>query len=92
MVPSDHLHGPPLGLLQQLRVFLVPGASGLDTVLQMGPHKGQVEAGQSPPSPFFHHSFDAAQDAAGLPSCKSTLLAHVHLCDVSPFLVTRDFA
>ena len=37
--PSDHLSGPPLDLLQELHVLPVLGAPGLDTVLQMGPHK-----------------------------------------------------
>jgi len=34
--PSDHLHGPPLDLLQQPLIPPVLGAPGLDTVLQMG--------------------------------------------------------
>ena len=34
--PSDHLHGPPLDLLQQLHVLLVLGAPGLDAVLRVG--------------------------------------------------------
>ena len=33
--PSRCLCDPPLDLLQQLHVFLVLGAPGLDTVLQM---------------------------------------------------------
>jgi len=33
---SDNLCGPPLDLLQQLHVFLVLGAPGLDEELQMG--------------------------------------------------------
>jgi len=36
---SDHLSGPPLDLPQELHVLPVLGASGLDAVLQMGPHK-----------------------------------------------------
>ena len=44
--PSDHLHGPPLDLLQQLHVLLVLEVSELDAVLQMGPHKTRAE-GQS---------------------------------------------
>ena len=38
----DHLHGPPLDLLQKLHIFLVLGAPDLDAVLQLGPHKGRV--------------------------------------------------
>ena len=41
--PSDHLSGPPLDPLQELHVLPVLGAPGLDTVLQMGPHKSRVE-------------------------------------------------
>eukprot|EP00198_Chlamydomonas_reinhardtii_P004847 XP_001694183.1 predicted protein [Chlamydomonas reinhardtii] len=37
--PSDHLRGPPLDPLQELHILPVLGAPGLDTVLQMGPHK-----------------------------------------------------
>ena len=37
--PSDHLCGPPLNSFQELCVFLVLGAPGLDTVLQVGTHK-----------------------------------------------------
>jgi len=35
---SDHPHDTPLDLLHQPHVFLV-----LDAVLQMGPHKSQVQ-------------------------------------------------
>ena len=35
--PSDHLHGPPLDLLQQLHIPSVLGAPGLDALLQMWP-------------------------------------------------------
>ena len=34
--PSDHLHGPPLDLLQKLHILLVMGAQELDAVLQVG--------------------------------------------------------
>jgi len=49
--PSDHLSGPPLDPLQELHVLPVLGAPGLDTVLQMGPHKELSRGAQSPPSP-----------------------------------------
>jgi len=32
--PSDHLHGPPLDLLQQLFICLVLGAPELDAVFR----------------------------------------------------------
>ena len=38
---SDHLHGPPLDLLQQLHVLLVLRAPELDAVLQVGSHKSK---------------------------------------------------
>jgi len=41
--PSDHLCGPPQDPLQELHVLPVLGATGLDTVLQMGPHKSRAE-------------------------------------------------
>ena len=41
--PSEHLHGPPLDPLQQLHIFLVLGALGLDAILQMGPYKGRTQ-------------------------------------------------
>ena len=41
--PSEHPHGSPLDLLQELCVLPVLGAPGLDTVLQMGPLKGRAE-------------------------------------------------
>ena len=37
--PSDHLSGPPLELLQELHVLPVLGALGLDSVLQVEPHR-----------------------------------------------------
>lgn len=40
---SDCIHGLPLDSLQQLRVFLVLGTSGLDTVPEMSLHKGRVK-------------------------------------------------
>ena len=49
--PSEYLHVCPLNLLQQLRVCLVLGALGLDTVLHVGLHKGRAELGNYLPSP-----------------------------------------
>ena len=39
-----------------------------------GASREQRTGGLSPPSPTCHFSSDAAQDTAGLPGCKSTLL------------------
>jgi len=77
--PSNLLHGPLLDLIQQLHVFLVLGAPGLDTVLQMGPYNGKAEGDNHLLHPAGHFSFDAAQDAVGLLSCRHTLPAHVLL-------------
>ena len=41
--PSDHLCGPPLDLLQQLRVLFVLRAPEVNTVLQVGSRKSRVE-------------------------------------------------
>ena len=41
--PSDHLSGPPLDPIYELYILPVLGSPGLDTVLQMGPHKSRVE-------------------------------------------------
>lgn len=43
---SDHLHGPPL---DPLCIFLMLRTPDLYTARQVGPHKGSVEGGQSPP-------------------------------------------
>jgi len=43
----------------------------------MGPHKGRVGRDNHLPVPAGHPSSDTAQDPAGLPGCKHTLLAHV---------------
>lgn len=76
--PSEHLSGPPLDSLQQL-YFLVRGASALETVLHMGPHKGGVERYSLFPLPASHPSFDAVQDTLSLLSGKHPLLAYVLL-------------
>ena len=46
----SHLQDPPLDLLQQLHIFLVLGAPGLDTVLQVGLMRANYR-GQAPPLP-----------------------------------------
>ena len=48
--PSDHLHGPPLDLLQQLYV-LVLQAPKLDTILQVGSHESRIERQNHIPRP-----------------------------------------
>ena len=48
---SDHLHGPRQDLLQQQYVFLVMEVPSLDTVLQLGPHKGKAERDNHLPLP-----------------------------------------
>jgi len=58
--PSDHLCGLPLDPLLQLYIFPVWEAPDLDTVLQLGPHKGRVEGSNHHPSPAGHPSSDAA--------------------------------
>ena len=55
---SDHLHGCPLDLIQQLCILSVLEVSVLNTVLQMRPNKGRAEGDN--PSPAGHPSFDAA--------------------------------
>ena len=62
---SDYLCGPSLDLLQQLHVFLVLGAQGLDGVLQMGPHEGRIEKDNHIPLLAGHPSFGAVQDTVG---------------------------
>ena len=77
--PLDHLPGPPLVLFLQLCILPVLGARSLNTVLQLGSHKGRVEGENPLPLPAGHPSVDAAQDTVGLLGCKSTLLIHVQL-------------
>ena len=76
---SSDLHHPPLDLLQQLYIFIVLKARGMDTELQVGPQKGRVEGNNQLPCPAGHPSFNASQDKAGLLSCKCTLLACIKL-------------
>ncbi|KAK4831823.1 hypothetical protein QYF61_019346 [Mycteria americana] len=74
--PSDHLRGPPLGLLKQVHVLLMLGTTELNTVLQAGSHKSGVEVENHLPPPAGHTSFDAAQDTIGFLGCKCTLPGH----------------
>ena len=60
--PSDHLHDLPLDPLKQLHIFPELGASGLDAVLQMGPHVGRVESVSHVPIPVGQPPSDGAQD------------------------------
>ena len=68
--PSDHLHGPPLDLLQQLHVLLALRTPELDTVLQMASDKNRVEK-QDHLSRLVGHTFlDATQDTvSNCPNC-----------------------
>ena len=49
--PSDHPCHPPLDLIQKFHILPVLGAPGLDTELQMGPHKGRAEGDNHLPLP-----------------------------------------
>ena len=51
----------------------------MDTVLQMGSHKGSVEGEKNLPRPAGHIPVDAPQDAIGLLGSQGTLLAHGQL-------------
>ena len=75
--PSDQLSGPHLDSHQQLCIFLVLCLPGLDTVFQMGPHRGSTEGDKHLLLPASHTSYDSAQDTIGLLGCKSAPLAHV---------------
>ncbi|KAK4818827.1 hypothetical protein QYF61_019864 [Mycteria americana] len=77
--PSDHLHGPPLDLLQQAHVLLMLGAPELKAVLQVGSHESGAEGENHLPRPADHASFDAAQDTVGFLGCERTLLGLVEL-------------
>ncbi|KAK4825592.1 hypothetical protein QYF61_000681 [Mycteria americana] len=77
--PSDHFHGPPLDLLQQLHVFPVLRTPELDAVLQVESHQGRVEGQNRLPRPAGHASFDAAQDTVGFLGCRCTFPSHVQL-------------
>jgi len=77
--PFSHLCGPSLDLFQQLCIRPVLGAPGLDTVLQLRPHKGRIEGANPLPLPADHPAVDAAQNTVGFLGCKSTLLAHAQL-------------
>ena len=75
--PSNHLSGPPLDSFQELCVFLVLGAPGLDAVLQMGPHKSGAEGDNHLPLPAGHPFFNAAQNTV-FPSFKMRGLIPFH--------------
>ncbi|KAK4830385.1 hypothetical protein QYF61_010612 [Mycteria americana] len=77
--PSDHFHGPPLDLLQQVHVFPALRTPGLDTVLQVGSHQSRAEGENHLPRPAGHASFGAAQDMVDFLGRECTLLAHVQL-------------
>jgi len=68
-----------LDLLQQLHTPPVLGAPGVDTVLQMGSHKGRVEGDNHNPLPCCagHPSQDAAQDTVGLPCLAYIIFQHL---------------
>ncbi|KAK4818005.1 hypothetical protein QYF61_004118 [Mycteria americana] len=72
--PSDHFHGPPLDLLQQLHVLVLQSWTQYcrwDLTRAEGQNHLSRPAG--------HAAFDAAQDTVGLLGCQCTLLAHVQL-------------
>ena len=48
---SGHLPSPPMDSLQRLCIFLVRGTTGIQTLVQMGPHKGRVV--QQHPAPYW---------------------------------------
>jgi len=63
---SDQLNGPPLDRLQKLHVFPELEASGLNAVIQMGPHKGRVQGDNHLTCTAGHPPVDTAQDTVGL--------------------------
>ena len=77
--PSGHLSGLPLDTFQELCIFVLLGAPGLDAVLQRGPQKSQIEGDDHLPLPAGHPLFNAAQNTIGLLGLKHTLLAHFQL-------------
>jgi len=69
---SGLLHGTSMDTLQQFHVLSVLGIPGLNTVLQLGSHKGE---GDTPfPLPAGPPSFNAAQDKVVLSGCKRAIL------------------
>ena len=75
--PLDHCCGPPLDLLQQLRVFSVLRAPELDAGLQVGSHQSGVK-GQNH-LPAGHASLHAAQARVAFLGCEHRLLGRVEL-------------
>lgn len=62
-----------------LHILLVLRSPDLDSILQMGLHKGGVERGDHLPLTSGHPSFDATQHTDGFLGCKCILLTHVKL-------------
>ncbi|RMC06715.1 hypothetical protein DUI87_16159 [Hirundo rustica rustica] len=74
--PSNHLDGPPLDLLQQVRVLPVLETPVLDAALLVGSHESRVEGHNLLPGPAGRAALDAAQDMFGFLG-KCTWLGHV---------------
>jgi len=82
---------PPLYMLQQLRILLVLGAPGLDTVLHMELHKGTSEEDNPLPRPTGHSSSGKAQGTLGLLGHECTQCTQVFLhCPRSCLSITED--
>ena len=67
--PSDHLSGPSLDPFQELGILSLLEALGMDTVLQMGPHRGVAEGANPLPLTAGHPSVHAIEDTAGFLGC-----------------------
>ena len=73
--PSDHFRGPPLDLLQQVRVCPVARTPELDALLQVGSHRSTVE-GENHLSWPAGHILMQPRVWFGFLGCKCTLLDH----------------
>lgn len=73
--PFNNFHSSSLDPLQQIYIFSVLQAPGLDTVLQVGPHKGRAEGDSHLPRPADYPSGDVDKDTVGLLGHKHVLLA-----------------
>jgi len=90
--PSAFLHRrgapasswPPLDLFQQLYIFPVLGAPGMDPVLQMGPYKSRAEWDNPLPCPAGLPSFGAAQGTVGRLGCKAHCWFVSNICPPEP--------
>ena len=71
---SEYPCVPLLDLLQQLHIFLLLEAPGLDAVLQTGPHRCREDGSCCLPCLAGLPSFDAAQDRIGFMGCKLMLI------------------